>query len=125
MLRRSLDARKGKDAREQNTSVKSAEPTSEVWGGIGFRVAATRLANEGTESAQAKLDRSVFLVTLALRIGADIECNVFRVGPLLPRGEDTPEGGEPCLIFGIALEILAEDEHRLAAQVFAARAVRS
>ena len=57
----------------------------------------------------------VFFKTAALGIGTKLQGDRRAVGPFTLGSAHTPEIGHPGLVIRIALEILAEDHHGLAA----------
>src|SRR5437868_15469079 len=60
---------------------------------------------------------------LALRVGADFKRDRIAVGTLAFRGLHAPEVRHAGLVIRIAFEVLSENDHRLAAEVHAARTI--
>src|SRR5262249_25789748 len=64
----------------------------------------------------------VLLVTRPFRVGAHVQRGEAAVGAGAAGRVQAPEVGEAGRVLGVALEVLAVDEHRLATEVNAARA---
>jgi hypothetical protein len=66
----------------------------------------------------------ILLKATAFGIRTQLQGNAVAIGPIAFGSAYTPEIGQTGLIIGIAFEILAENDHRLAAQIQATGTVR-